>query len=99
MGFGWASLGGFGLEGAGPVSCEPSARSSGPVAVGPTLAGPGTRSKSPASLSRQRGRDLEGVFFAVSMRTCELGAKIPSYIQSWKHLALVQSGILHESRQ
>ena len=69
------------------------------MAIGPALVAPGTRSKSPASQSRQRGRDLEGVFFAVRMRTCELGAKIPSYIESWKHLALVQSGVLHEPSQ
>ena len=58
---------------------RPSGRRTGPVAIGPALVAPGTRSKSPASPSRQRGRDLEAVFFVMSMRTSELGAKNAEY--------------------
>ena len=48
---------------------RPSGRRTGPVVIGPAQAGPGTRSKSPASQSRQRGRDLETVFYTARVVT------------------------------
>ena len=66
------------------------------MAIGPAPVAPGTPSKSPASPSRRRGRDLETVFCIKSYAYIAFVQTTELHTQSWKHLAFVQSGILDE---
>ena len=62
------------------------------MAIGPIPVAPGTPSKSPASPSRRRGRDLETEFSIEPYALIELlQKKAELHTYSWKHLALVQS--------
>ena len=67
------------------------------MAIAPVQVGPDTPSESLVSQSHPRGRDLEAVFYVtrvLKFYPCKQKATLNP--QSWKHLALVQSGILHE---
>ena len=69
----------------------------GPTATARVQAGLGISSTFLVSLARPRGRDLETVFSMARVCLSLFHAnKIQSDAQSWKHLALVQSGILHK---